>query len=357
MKAFLYKGKYLLEQENIKKPELRDSGAIIKISGCGLCGSDIVKIKENMAKTDSVLGHEVVGIIEEIKTETEFKIGDRVVLGHHVPCYNCVYCKHENFSMCAEFKSSNIIPGGFCEYIYVSENHLKDTVQKVPQVLSDVQASFTEPLACCLRAVRRANIKKGDTALVIGLGSIGLLMGQALKSFGACVTGCDIIEERIKLAEESGFDKIYNPVSCNCEEQSDVAIYPNSNTDQIATSTAKLSPRNDNFGLYDKVFLVSGSEKTIPLALKHVRNGGTICVFASVASHEAGFPNNEIYYRDLTVFGSYSPASSDLKDSLGMLKNNLVKVDRLVTEYDFDEINQAIEDTLSNRIIKAYIRI
>jgi threonine dehydrogenase-like Zn-dependent dehydrogenase len=107
----------------------------------------------------------------------------------------------------------------------------------------------------------------------------------------------------------------------------------------------------------DKVFLASGSEKTIPLSLKCVRDGGVICVFASVLSYEAGFSNNEIYYRDLTVFGSYSPASSDLKDSLKLLEDNIIKVDSLVAEYSFDEINQAIEDTLSNKIIKAYINI
>lgn len=326
MKAFLYKDKNILKLGEVESPDLKDIGAIIKVSGCGLCGSDIVKLKHGLTKENSVLGHEVVGIIEEINTKTGFKVGDRVVLGHHVPCYNCVYCKNENYSMCAEFKSSNIIPGGFCEYIYVSERHLADTVQKVPENLSDIQASFAEPSACCLRAVRRANIKKGDKALVIGLGSIGLIMGQILKHFGATVIGCDLLDERLELAKELGFDAVYK-------------VLPGE----------KLQA--------DKVFLTSGSAKTIPLALKHVRDGGTVCVFASVASDEVGFSNNEIYYRDLTVFGSYSPASSDLKESLKLIQENIIKVDSLVTEYNFDELNQAIEDTVSNKIIKAYIKI
>lgn len=358
MKAFLYKDKNRLEAKNVEKPKLENFGAIIKVSGCGLCGSDIVKIKEGLVKEGTVLGHEVVGIIEEIKTKTNFKIGNRVVLGHHVPCYNCVYCKNQNYSMCPEFKSSNIIPGGFCEYIYVSERHLEDTVQKVPENLSDAQASFTEPSACCLRAIRRANIKKGDVIMVIGLGSIGLLMGQILKSFGASVIGCDLIEERIKLAEELGFDKVYKYSS-----------------DEEISGLCRADFQIEGV---DTVFLASGSEKTIPLALKCVRNGGVICVFASVHSYSRNkdlsekledselirggychpeFPNNEIYYRDLTVFGSYSPASSDLKDSLNLLKDNIIKVDGLTADYNFDEINQAIADTLSNKIIKAYIKI
>jgi len=239
--------------------------------------------------------------------------------------------------MCSEFKASNIIPGGFCEYIYVSERHLEDTVQKVPENLSDIQASFTEPSACCLRAIRRANIKKGDVAMVIGLGSIGLLMGQILKSFGAIVIGCDLIEERIKLAEELGFDRVYKYSS-----------------DEEISKLCRVDFQTEGV---DVIFLASGSEKTIPLALKCVRNGGVICVFSSVHSSESGFSNNEIYYRDLTVFGSYSPASSDLKDALELLKHNIIKVDGLITKYSFEEINQAVADTLSNKIIKAYIKI
>lgn len=337
MKAFVYKDKNLLEEKIIEKPKLENFGAIVKVSGCGLCGSDIVKLKEELVKEGTVLGHEVVGIIEEIKTETDFKVGDRIVLGHHVPCYNCVYCKNQNYSMCQEFKSSNIIPGGFCEYIFVSEKHLEDTVQRVPENLSDAQASFTEPIACCLRAIRRANIKKGDVAMVIGLGSIGLLMGQILKSLGAKVIGCDLIEERIKLAEGLGFDRVYKYSS-----------------DEEIAELCRYDLQKEGV---DVVFLASGSEKTIPLALKCIRNGGILCVFASVPSSESGFPNNEIYYRDLTVFGSYSPASSDLKDSLNLLKNNIIKVDMLTAEYSFEQINQAVEDTLSNKIIKAYISI
>lgn len=337
MKAFVYKDKNRLEFKDIEKPELEGFGAIIRVKGCGLCGSDIVKLRHELVEKGTVLGHEVVGIIEEIKTNTKFKTGDRVVLGHHVPCYSCVYCKNENYSMCHEFKNSNIIPGGFCDYIFVSEKHLQDTVQKVPENLSDIQASFTEPIACCLRAVRRANIKKGDTALVIGLGSIGLLMGQVLKSFGASVIGCDLIEERIKLAESLGFDGVYKSAS--------------------GEETAEFCRKNFQAEGVDKVFLASGSDKTIPLALECVRDGGIICVFASVASDEKGFANNQIYYRDLTVFGSYSPASADLKDSMKLLKNNIIKVDGLASEYNLNDINQAVEGTLSNKIIKAYIHI
>lgn len=293
-------------------------GAKIKVIGCGLCGSDIIKIKKRLE--DAVLGHEVVGYIVETEENDRFKVGDRVVLGHHVPCFNCVYCRNENYSMCSEFKESNITPGGFSEYIYVSEKHLDHTVFKVPDNLPDIHASFTEPAACCLRAVKRIDIKQGDRVLVIGLGSIGLIMGQILKHFGAEVTGTDLIPERLQLAEELGFK----------------------------TGAGK------NF---DKIFLTAGSTPTINIALNSVRDGGTILVFASVPDEEAGFPNNEIYYRELTVLGSYSPAPRELEEALDLISKNIIKVDKLFNVYDIVDINKAIDDTCKNKIIKAFIRI
>jgi L-iditol 2-dehydrogenase len=338
MQAAVYVGQNKVEIRQTDKPLLTENGAIIKVYGCGLCGSDIVKIKENLVKQGTVLGHEVVGEIVELKTDEKiFKVGDKVVLGHHVPCFECTYCKNQNYSMCKDFKASNIIPGGFAEYIFVSEGHLLNTVNRIEDEITDVEASFTEPTACCLRAVKRANIGLGDNVLIIGLGSIGLIMGQLAKHFGAVVYGCDLLDERIKLAKELGFDEAYK--SGNLEE-----------------TAIKYKKETNNIGA-DKVFLTSGSAGTLPLALASVRDGGTVVVFASVPSDEAGFANNDIYYRELTVMGSYSPAPVDLCESLQLIKDGKIKVSRFAKVYRMDNINEAIADTVSNRIIKAYIEI
>ena len=125
-------------------------GAILKTSGCGLCGSDIVKYRQNLVKDGTVLGHEVVGEIVEINTKTNFKIGDKIATSHHIPCFDCVYCKNENYSMCEHFKLTNIVPGGFSEYIYLSEEHLEQVAVKIPDNLTEIEASFYEPLGCCV---------------------------------------------------------------------------------------------------------------------------------------------------------------------------------------------------------------
>ena len=128
-------------------------GAIVKVLVCGLCGSDIVKFVHKIAHDGTVLGHEIVAEIVEINSDTKFKCGDVIVTSHHIPCGNCVYCKHGNVSMCEHFKSTNIRPGGFSEYVYLSEEHLKNVAHLKPNNLSEVEASFYEPLGCIVRAV------------------------------------------------------------------------------------------------------------------------------------------------------------------------------------------------------------
>lgn len=323
MKIACVKGERIVI-DKAPKPSLEGLGALIKILGCGLCGSDIVKFKEKLVKDRTVLGHEIVGEIVEINSATDFRVGDKIVSSHHIPCFNCVYCKHENYSMCEHFKETNIIPGGFSEYVFLSEEHLQNVAVKIPPTLTEVEASFYEPLGCCVRAIKRGGEYENSKALVVGLGSIGILMGQALKAYGAEVFGCDIIQERIDTGDKCGI-KTFN--------SSDVDEYK-----------------------YDYIFMTAGADATINLALKAVRDGGKIIVFASTPKN-FGYANNEIYYRELTIMGSYSPSPADLKDSMNLLSSGLVKVKNISTIYDFNNIEKAFRDTMSNTILKAYIRI
>lgn len=310
-------------------------GALVKVLGCGLCGSDIVKFREKISPDGTVLGHEIVAEILDINSDTKFKKGDKIVTSHHIPCGECIYCKSGNVSMCEHFKKTNIKPGGFSELVYLSEEHLQNVAHLLPENLDEIEGAFYEPLGCCVRAVRRADLPKGSTVLVVGLGSIGILMAQALKSFGMNVIGCDLIDERIQILKNLGIEAI--------------------NSSDFETSKQFVFSKTENYGV-DAVFMTSGADKAIDFALKLVRNGGKILVFASTPKN-FGYPNNEIYYRELTVLGSYSPAPSDLSESLELLRTGKVKVQGLSTVYALDEINQAFEDTISNKILKAYIKL
>ncbi len=295
-------------------------GAIVKVLGCGLCGSDIVKFVHKIVKDGAVLGHEITAEILEIDSDTKFKTGDRIVTSHHIPCGECSFCNHGNVSMCKHFKETNIFPGGFSEKVFVSEEHLQNVAYHIPENMTEEEISFYEPLGCCVRAIKRCGLLKGDTALVVGLGSIGLLMGEGLKAMGYKVFGCDLIPERIALANKMGIETF------------------------------------DFSQEVDAVFMTSGADKAIDTALKAVRQGGKILVFSSTPLSN-GYPNNEIYYKELTVLGSYSPSPADLKDSYELLTSGRVNVKDLTTVYPLERVQEAFEDTMSNKIFKAYIKI
>ena len=328
-----------VEQDKIVIKEAADiklegrKGAIVKVRGCGLCGSDIVKFREKLVPDGAVLGHEIVADIYEIDSDTNFKKGDRIVTSHHIPCGECVYCRHGNVSMCSHFKKTNIFPGGFSEYVYVSEEHLKNVAYLVPQEISDEEISFYEPLGCCVRAIKRCGLIEGDKVLIVGLGSIGLLMGEGVKASGYKVYGCDLIEDRIKLASDMGIES-----------------YNSRFLDEFDEKIQSVS------GGIDAVFMTSGADKALEVALKVVRKGGKILVFSSTPNN-TGYPNNEIYYKELTVLGSYSPSPKDLKDSFEMITQKRVNVKNLTTVYPLEKIQQAFDDTVGNKIFKAYIKI
>ena len=150
-----------------------------------------------------------------------------------------------------------------------------------------------------------------------------ILMAQALKTAGMRVLGCDLLPERVEILKNFGVD-----------------------------ATVKLE---ENYRP-DAVFLTAGADKTVDIAIKTVRDGGKIVVFASTPN-SFPYPNNEIYYRELTVMGSYSPDLCDLKKSLELLKSGEVKVVGLSTVYPLDQVQQAIQDTKANKIMKAYIKV
>ncbi len=102
--------------------------------------------------------------------------------------------------------------------------------------------------------------------------------------------------------------------------------------------------------------MTSGADKALDVALRVVRKGGKILVFSSTPRN-TGYPNNEIYYKELTVLGSYSPSPKDLKDSFDLLTSHKVNVKGLTTVYPLEKVQQAFDDTVANKILKAYIKI
>jgi L-iditol 2-dehydrogenase len=308
VKAAVYRGAAGFAAEDWPEPAIGPGEVLLRLKGCGLCGSDIAKLGDPATKIPVVFGHEVVGEVTRLGAGVSgYAVGDRVVAAHHVPCGACHYCRRGSESMCAAFKASNLDPGGFAEYIRVPEPNVRHAMFRVPPQVGDVAASFVEPLACCVRAVRRTGIRPGDTAVVVGLGSIGCLFVQLLKRAGAAVVGCDTLADRVALARRLGAD----------------------NGGSADTAGAAARALSDGRGA-DHVIVTGGGVHVLPWAADVLRDGGAVHCFAG-GGDTLPLSLDRLYRRELTISATYSSSPADLAEAFRLITGDAIQVECLVT--------------------------
>jgi L-iditol 2-dehydrogenase len=311
---------------------------VVRVRACGLCGSDLAKMFQQKLSAPTVLGHEIAGEVGRLGADVDqFQVGDRVVVAHHVPCFGCHYCRHGNYSMCRSFKQSNLIPGGFAEEVLVSAAHVKLTTQRLPKHVSFDEGSFTEPLACCLRASQRWHLQPADVVLVVGLGPMGLLMAQLVQASRGIVLGTDVDAQRLEFAARLGVDAVCAAV----DGEQLMGLVQN---------------RTQGRGC-DVVVLTAGQGRTVQDACQWVRDGGIITLFGNLAPQQpAQLDPNALYYREITLQGSYSPSPLELVHALCLIESHAVKVDQLITHrLPLEELPQAVELARTRRAVKAII--
>jgi len=334
--AFCYSSKKFLI-DDISKPTINQDEILVKVMACGICGSDIKKIFDDKVKKPIVLGHEVAGAVVEIGSNVkDFKIGNRVVVTHHVPCFNCQYCKHENYSMCRQFKSTNIYPGGFSQFIRVPKENVSVGTLKIDKKVSYEEASFSEPLACCLYSLGKINLFLKDFVVIIGLGTIGLLFYQLIKMNKAIPMGIDIDENRVDFAKKFGFDFALNPNKENT-------------TEEILNITKGIGG--------DLVILTAVNEKILNQSLSYIRDGGKIIIFAGAIKKEIAKINiNELYRREISIIGSYSSSPKHLSQALKLISSKVIDVKNLITyRFPLKEIGKAVELIINRKAYKIII--
>ena len=307
---------------------------LLRVRGCGLCGSDILKIAA-AAPTPVVLGHEVVGdVVAAGAGVRRFAPGDRLVVAHHVPCFACHYCRRGSPSMCRHFKRINLDPGGFAELVRVPAPNAEHAAFRLPAAMADETASFTEPLACCLRAVKRTGIAAGDTALVVGLGSIGCLLVQLLVLAGAsAVLADDLLPARRALGRRAG------------------ALVP----DDAAELDAAVARVTDGRGV-DCVVITAGGAAVLPAAATRVRDGGTLHYFAGGEGLSLPLPLATLYHRELTVGATYSSSPVELAEAFELLSQGRVRVDGLISHrLPLGRLGEGVELMRRHEAVKVYV--
>lgn len=334
MKVSTYLGKNQLQVEERPVPAIGDGELLLKVDFCGICGTDIKKVQYGLAKAPTVLGHEITGTVVASKTP-RFGAGDRIAVAHHVPCFECHYCRHNQVSMCAQFKKSNLDPGGFAEYCRIPRSHVDTTAFKLDRI-SQEEGIFMEPLACAVRNIDAQNLQRGDVAVVVGLGSMGLLSAQALKARGVLVIGLDLKEDRLALARTLGVDRALSGRSPN--------IHPT------------ILELTDDRGA-DIVIVTAGSSTALQHYFKWIRGGGTLNIFSSLYPEEpAPIPTNDLYHREIQVTSSYSASPVSLQEAHRLLESGDVKVKPLISEiYPLRDVMKGVEKIAAQESMKILI--
>lgn len=306
-------------------PKIGSGELLIKTQAASICGSDVMEWYR-VNKGPRILGHEVSGEIVEVgEGITKYKKGDRVCASHHVPCYECHYCKLGHHTLCDTLRKTNFDPGGFSELVRLPAINVRYGVYSLPNNVSFEEGALIEPLACTLRAQKKADIKKEQTMLVIGSGLSGLFHIMLARSYGVKkIITTDINEYRLKMAKEFGADNVFN----------------------ASEDLLRLIPEINERRLADVVIVCSGSKQATLQAIQLVERGGTVLLFA-LNSPDQIIPlsMNEIFWqKGVTMMSSYAASPEDHVEALKLIQTGKVQVKKMITHrLPFNKIQKGFD--------------
>ena len=302
MRAAVYHSNTDVRIEERDLPSIGPGEALMRIEASGICGSDVLEWYR-IRKAPLVLGHEVAGVIEQVGRGVEhLHPGDRVVASHHVPCNTCRYCLSGHDTLCDTLRSTTFDPGGFCEHVRLPAINVDRGVYSIPDDLPFEIASFTEPLACVIRAQRLASMPPGHRVLVLGSGLAGLLHVAAAPTSGAgSVAATDLVPSRLEAARGLG-------------------------------ATAHHASDDLPPGSADLTIVCTAAPQALEQALACTDRGGTILLFALPDPGSTfPIPMHELWRDGITITSSYAGNRDDHLAALALLSTGRIDVAPLIT--------------------------
>jgi len=329
MRAAVYRGAGRVVVERVPVPEIGPGEVLIRVAACGICGTDLKKIQHGFVAPPQIFGHETAGTIAAVGSSvTRWKVGDRVVGFHHVPCGACFYCERRLFSQCAGYKKVGLTAGftpnggGFAEYVRAMPSIVEQGLIAIPPHITFEEATFVEPVNTCLKAVEGARVAAGETVLVIGQGPIGLLLMMLSKLAGATVLASDPMPERRAKSLALGASAALDPSDGQLSE--------------------RIRGRTEGRGA-DAVLIAVPLPAALTEGLAAARPGGRIMLFAqNDPVMKLEFPAAAVGVDEKEILGSYSSAVDRNEICAGLVFSRKLPVAQLVTHrFPLDEFEQA----------------
>ena len=356
---------------SVPRPDVPDRAALIRIDACGVCGTDLHILRGHWPKPlpwPLTLGHELAGVIEEKGPglqsdfmEQPLAVGDKVMLPPLMPCGQCYYCVHypihankclnpTYYGRYIPFEKPPHLWGGWAEMVYVDLDMFPATkIYRLPDDMSPLHGSLTEPLACCIRALNRAvaadGFHVGDTVVIQGSGPIGLFALVAAQEMGA---GCVVVigaPERPRLAVCRAFGAV---ATVSIDEYPT----PQSRIDAVRAIVG-------GFGA-DLVVEYSGDPSSGPEGIEMLRDGGAYVEmgqFTDAGSVETNW--HRICTKDITIVASWAFTANDIPLGIQMIHRVAERYPwhLMQTRFSFSQegIAEAAEAAIAMRCMKATI--
>ncbi len=330
MKAALFYGKKEdIRLKEIDIPEINESEVLIKVKACGICGSDARSYfngAHERYKIPIILGHEVTGEIFQVGENVDgFKVGERVTVTPIYGCGECNFCVFGEENLCEKVVVFGCnFDGAYAQYMRIPAQGIRRGVLvKIPDSISDDEATLIEPFSCCLHGILRANVKPGDTVVVIGAGPIGLAHLTLLKILGSGkVIISDIVNLRLERAKKFGAD-----------------LTVNSKENNLPSKVKKLT---NNKGA-DSVIVSAPSVKAVEEGIKITRRGGRLVIFGGCPENSLiQIDPNLVHYSEITITGSIDSTIDDFRRTVQLISR--INLKPFVTHrFPLEEVHQAMQ--------------
>lgn len=332
MKAYYLRDVGKFNIEDIPEPQLRDGEVIVDVKAAGICGSDIPRIYETGAHVHPiVIGHEFSGIVSNVGKNVDGGwMGKRVGIFPLIPCKTCEQCRKEQYEMCRNYSYlGSRTDGGFAEKVAVPEWNLI----KLPENVSFEEAAMLEPMAVAVHAMRRIAPTEKDSVMVVGMGTIGLLLVMFLK--------------------EQGVKNIYVVYNKDSQKKyiSDMGILDIDCCDSRKQDVEKWIKNKTNEQGVDIFFECVGKNETAALAINCVASAGKVMLVGN--PHSNMMFDKATYWKvlrnQLAVYGTWNSSFTHKEDDdwhyvLGRVNERKIQPKELISHrFGFDDILQGFE--------------
>ena len=330
MRAVVYRGVNDLRVETLPVPRIGSNELLVRVASCGVCPTDIKKVRQGTVSAPRVLGHETAGTIVRVGARVRgFEVGDRVGLHHHVPCLDCHFCRHHAYAQCETYKKTGVTAGfepaggGYAEYVRVMPFCLPGVV-KIPARSSFEEGAMLEPVNTVLKGVEQLPLLQGDVVLVVGQGPIGLMFTSLLSLRGMRVIATDLLEPRRKLARQAGAWRTLDAADPNLVDQ--------------------LRKASSGRGV-DAAVIAVPVDAAVRQAQEALRGGGVVLLFAhTVRGKDSPMDLGKICVDEKALTGSYSSDFRLQKPVSKLVFSRALDVRRWITHrFPLEQTSAAID--------------